>query len=101
MTFRGHPSNSFRFVWKIFLIALGLRLGFVLFYPQMPPHLDALWYDQVGWYLATGNVWAREVFDPPFDFGVGPEVMKGPVYPAFLALIYLTFGHDLIAVRII
>ncbi len=79
----------------VFLTAIGLRLGYVFFYPQYPFGTgDDLFYDQIGWNLATGRGLSRDVPG-------SPEVLIGPVYPAFLALIYLTFGHNLTAVRVI
>jgi len=98
---RGHPCNGDQFVWKIFLIALGLRLGFVLFYPQFPLGYDALMYDELGWNLAKGKGFIGGFTGSTIGSPDGPEVGVGPIYPAFLALIYLTFKHHLIAVRIV
>lgn len=97
----GHPGSDVQFVWKIFLIALGLRLGFVLLYPQLPLGYDALMYDELGWNLAKGKGFVGGFTGSTIGSPDVPEVGVGPIYPAFLALIYLTFKHHLIAVRIV
>jgi len=99
-----------RSILLLFVVAVGLRIGFVLFYPQYPfGRGDDRGYDEVGWNLATGRGFSAEFTGEtprvpsrsPMDVPGSPEVRRGPVYPAFLALIYLTFGHDLAAVRVI
>lgn len=67
-------------------VALGLRLAFVLWYPQAPIVGDALFYDQEAVHLALGQ-------DATFS--------KGPVYPLFLAAIYRLVGHHPPAARVV
>lgn len=98
----GHSDKSVEFVWKIFLVALGLRLSFVFLYPQFPlANDDSVLYDRFGWNLATGKGFVGRFAESTLDSPDAPEVWIGPMYPAFLALIYLAFGHQLIAVRIV
>jgi len=76
----------------IFVLALILRLTYVLFFPQLKIESDALQYDTIGWNLASGDGFSLEP-------GV-PAPVRAPVYPFFLSLIYLVFGHSYLAVRL-
>ena len=71
-----------------FVLALALRLGFVLAYPQVPVVDDAAWYDQAASRLASGQE------------GRAASFARGPVYVLFLASIYRVAGHDQTAARI-
>lgn len=80
-------------MWLIVLAGLLIRLGYVLVYPQYLFGLaDDISYDDIARSVVAGRGFAQ---------GQGPEVSFGPVYPAFLAVIYLVFGHDLTAVRVV
>jgi 4-amino-4-deoxy-L-arabinose transferase-like glycosyltransferase len=82
-----------RFLLFIFIVALFLRLAFVVFYPQRDIVGDAIFYDTIAKNIAMGN-----------GFALGAEqpiTARTIVYPFFLGLIYSLFGHDLLAVRII
>jgi 4-amino-4-deoxy-L-arabinose transferase-like glycosyltransferase len=86
----------------IFLVALALRLSFVLLYPEFPlGHDDAYSYDRLGWNLASGRGFVTPRAEVPPQSPDVPEVRVGPVYPAFLALVYLTAGHRTLAVLIL
>lgn len=88
--------------WKIFALALALRLAYVLLYPQYPLGSDdAFGYDRLGWNLALGKGFIAPYPGAPEGSLEVPEVGVGPIYPGFLALIYFIFGHQLDAVRII
>ncbi len=52
---------------------------------------DVLEYDALGWSLAKGEGYSTED---------GPNTFRPPGYPAFLALIYLVFGHSYMAVKV-
>jgi 4-amino-4-deoxy-L-arabinose transferase-like glycosyltransferase len=87
---------------SIFLVALTLRLGFVLLYPEFPlGRDDAFGYDRLGWNLASGRGFVGPSPEASRQSPDVPEVRVGPVYPAFLALVYLTAGHRTHAVRIL
>jgi len=77
----------------IFILALILRITYVLFFPQLEVHSDALQYDTIGWNLVSGN---------GFSLGPGvPTPERPPVYPFFISFIYLLFGHSYLAVRLV
>lgn len=94
----GRPPQA----WAAFMVALGLRLFYVAWYPQIPVGLgDDRMYDQVAMNLAGGRGFTGGFagqFDPG---GQGPEIGIGPVYPAVLAAVYLTAGHSIVAVRLL
>ena len=68
------------------LLSLVVRLGYVVWYPQQPVALDAAGYDNAAQALLKGET---------------PGFGRGPVYPAFLAASYGTFGHSYTAVRVV
>ena len=79
--------------WRtLFLVALLLRLAYVLFYPQQSVHADAAHYDALGWNLAQGLGYRLP--------GGEPNVYWAPGYPGLLAAIYWLFGHSYVVVRI-
>lgn len=80
--------------WRTpFLIALLIRLAYVLFYPQLSVHGDAAQYDTLGWHLAQGLGYRLP--------GGEPNVYWAPGYPGVLSGIYWLFGHSYVAVRIV
>ena len=61
--------------------------------------LDPVQYDRLGYNIASGNGFSTEE-KPPFL----PTMFREPAYPAFLALIYTIFGHNVkfvIAIQIL
>lgn len=88
-------------VWLLVVVALCLRLAYVLAYPQYPALVgDDDMYDDVAWNLASGvgfsgGVGGLSISGPP-----RPEIAIGPVYPAFLAAAYVVGGHSLTAARV-
>jgi 4-amino-4-deoxy-L-arabinose transferase-like glycosyltransferase len=83
-----------RAVWQTpFLIALLVRLAYVLFYPQLSVHGDAAQYDTLGWSLARGLGYRLP--------GGEPNVYWAPGYPGVLAVVYRVAGHSYLAVRIV
>jgi 4-amino-4-deoxy-L-arabinose transferase-like glycosyltransferase len=83
-------------------LALAVRVAYVLFYPEFPlGENDAFSYDRLGWNLASGKGFVGRPPGAPPESADVPEGGVGPIYPVFLAAIYLIFGHQLLAVRII
>jgi 4-amino-4-deoxy-L-arabinose transferase-like glycosyltransferase len=81
----------------IFILALSIRLSYVLFYPQISlAGSDAKEYDLIAEGLLKGK-----------GFPVGRlsqgqvEIVRPPGYPLFLSAIYLVSGHNYTAVRVI
>lgn len=74
-------------------LALVIRVGFVLAYPQPPVVDDAAAY----------AAQARQILHDGFGAGPAGETrfLKGPVYPAVLAAIYRAAGPDAAAVRLV
>jgi 4-amino-4-deoxy-L-arabinose transferase-like glycosyltransferase len=80
--------------WRTpFLIALLVRLAYVLFYPQLSVHGDAAQYDALGWNLAQGLGYRIP--------GGEPNVYWAPGFPALLAGVYAIFGHSVAVIRIV
>lgn len=78
--------------WGGALLALGLGLLYVLAFPQPPLQGDAAQYDAIAISLVKGNGFTLD--------GHTPTPVRPPVYPLFLAALYLLFGHVLAAVRV-
>ena len=74
-----------RLSW-ILLLALLVRVAFVVACPQAPVVHDAAGYDADALRLAAGETAA---------------MTKGPIYPMFLAVIYGLFGHAQTVARIV
>jgi 4-amino-4-deoxy-L-arabinose transferase-like glycosyltransferase len=90
------------------LLALAgvLRFTYVIAYPQLPLCPDCVVYDEVGMNLTDGFGFVGGVAAQSFDLSVAhdphtPEIGIGPVYPAFLGLIYRVAGHRLDVARVI
>ncbi len=95
-------NGSYRILWQLVILALVLRLGFVLGYEQYPLFLgDDGGYDNVGQNLANGRGFVYQTGDPVNGFVYEPMVGPGPTYPTFLGLTYFLFGHSVTAVRVI
>lgn len=76
----------------IFFIALVIRLAYAVKSNEMPS-ADAVRYDALGLSLAQGKGYV--------DLNGKPCSFYPPFYPAFLSVVYLIFGHNYLAVRII
>jgi len=76
----------------IFLVALILRVSYVLFFPQAEIRGDAHDYDVIGLNIATGHGFS---YTPDI-----PTSKRAPLYPFFLSIIYFLFGHTHFVVRI-
>ena len=69
-------------------VALAIRVVWVVVF-QTPPESDPVDYDRLAWQLAQGKGYVRDDGTPTAFRPVG--------YPAFLAAIYLVFGHSWLA----
>ena len=72
-------------------VALVIRVVWVLVF-QTPPGSDAASYDEMAWRLAQGQWYVSDDGTPTAFWPVG--------YPAFLATIYVVFGHSWLAAGI-
>ena len=72
-------SNHIKLLTGIFLFALGIRIGFLLLFPEVG------WlnyqYDTIGWNLAQGHGYSMDP-EPPYT----PSAYRPPVYPFMLHL---------------
>ena len=91
--------GSYVIIACITLFALILRLLYIPFALHYDPYLvqdplfgDGRDYDAIGLNLCKGNGFADQAGEP--------TSRRAPVYPAFLALVYCTVGHNLLLVRI-
>jgi len=75
----------------LFATALGLRLAFVLAYPQQPLLADSLDYDRLARSVASGRGFR--------DAHGEPETLRAPLYPLFVAGLYRIGGPDPARVR--
>ena len=73
---------------SLLLVAFCIRLFWVLAF-QQPPGPDAASYDELGWRLATGQGYVEDDGSPTAYWPVG--------YPAWLAAVYLVWGHSWLA----
>jgi hypothetical protein len=80
----------------IFLAAVLVRLVFFLDYQKLPfaqtPIVDAEFHDRWAQQILAGDV---------FSVKQGELLYKAPLYPYFLALVYLVFGHGTAAVMLV
>lgn len=90
-----------RGIWAIVLVALAIRIAFLVGYPQIGTACeDCHLYDNVGWNLASGRGFvgghAAETFArTPTPLGPNaPELGMAPAYAGFVGLIYRLLGHD-------
>src|ERR1051325_10297277 len=94
-----------RLLLSIALLALAVRLPYVLLYPQVGSGCeDCGFYDEVAWKVASGNGlgggFAPETFAGPVGHAV-PEVGMGPVYPFVVAAVYRAAGRSALAVSVV
>lgn len=99
------------YVGGLFVVALVLRLGFVLFYEQFPAGRgDVIIYEAIGRSVAAGRGFllptTRSTGEPSAVVSTegadaGPQVRMGPVFPLFLAAVYVTLGDSAAAVRVV
>jgi len=87
----------------ILALALVLRLGYAWTHPLRVPREDAIHYDDIAWNLARGRGFAmsdRHLLpgDRAPDGSPRPTARRPPLYPLFLALLYLLFGRNYAAV---
>ena len=83
-----HWGRSNWVLIALLLAAFSLRLAWVLAF-QTPPGPDAASYDELGWRLATGQGYVDDDGRPTAYWPVG--------YPAWLAAVYLVWGHSWLA----
>lgn len=76
------------------LAAILLGMAYLAANPAaITPSQDALGYDLIGLNLSSGRGFSLD--------GNEPTALRGPAYPAFLALVYGVFGHNYTAVWIL
>jgi 4-amino-4-deoxy-L-arabinose transferase-like glycosyltransferase len=80
----------------ILILALVIRLAFVLAFPQPEVAADAWQYITIGWNLASGHGYSTDE-TAPFT----PTAYRAPLYPSLLAVIFHFIGRDLTAVRLV
>lgn len=83
---------NIRSLCLIFILALVVRLAFVLFFPPLYA-LDTGSYEIVAQSLLKGDGFSS----PP---GV-PDATRAPIYPLFLAGIYFLFGQNHMAIKLV
>lgn len=93
MTTQIDPAPTRRHLLIIFLAAILVRVLFVIFYSWTSP--DEVGYDALARNLLAGNGFSTDE-GPPYE----PSLYRTPVYPAFLAAIYMLVGPQAIAVHI-
>jgi 4-amino-4-deoxy-L-arabinose transferase-like glycosyltransferase len=75
------------------LLALALNLTFAVMRPGGSPDTER--YDRIGWNLAQSNGYSASA-QPPYQ----PDLLRAPLYPGFLALVFRCCGHSLTAARV-
>jgi 4-amino-4-deoxy-L-arabinose transferase-like glycosyltransferase len=85
----------------VFILAICIRVFYVSIAPEVDPfllqdelHGDARDYDLLAWNLAQGTGFTEY---PPYQ----PISFRAPLYPYFLAAVYLVFGRNLVAARLV
>jgi len=90
-------KNRLFILGLIFLLALAVRIGFIL---TLDNSVDVWgdWWDDLGWKLASGQgFW---VTNPYFPSGTAFYSWRAPGFPLFLSLMYRVFGHGFLAAKI-
>ena len=85
-------TTGLRPVVLLLVVALGLRLGYVLLYPQLPLQADARDYDRLARSIADGHGFR--------DARGEPETLRAPLYPLFVAALYRVAGPEPTNVRV-
>jgi 4-amino-4-deoxy-L-arabinose transferase-like glycosyltransferase len=89
-----HPSRNRILLFGFFLLTIVFGLIYSYVDPNsILPQKDALDYDQIGWNLTQGNGFSLD--------NSGPTLLRGPVFPVLLAIIYHVAGHNYPAVRFV
>lgn len=82
-----------RWLFLLFAVAFILKIIYIVQSGDAlhvrAPVMDSQYYDETAREIAAGRLMRHEAF------------FMGPLYPYFLALVYLVFGHDFMAVRIL
>ena len=84
-------EDDYKWLALIVGVALAIRVVWVVAF-QTPPVSDAESYDELGWRLAQGKGYVNSEGIPTAFWPVG--------YPAFLAAVYVVFGHSWLAAGI-
>lgn len=91
-------KNAKLILFLIFILALLLRIGFILFYDNAKMLInehyaaDERSYEQVAVNLLQGKGFVNDA---------GLYSYRAPAYPLFLAILYFIFGQSLVAVRFV
>lgn len=80
----------------IFVLALVIRLAFVLAFPQPEVVGDAQQYVTIGWNLVNRHGYSMDEAAP-----FTPTAYRAPLYPSLLAIVFCFFGRDFTAVRLV
>ena len=71
----------------IFLLALLVRISYLILVPQRPLHFDdTISWDSVAWNLLNGRGFT--------EIDGKPTSVRPPIYPIFLAIMYALFGRN-------
>ncbi|RMF94121.1 MAG: tetratricopeptide repeat protein [Nitrospinota bacterium] len=92
--FTGVRLDSRQLFWGLLFLLIGFRLLLLVQYILQDPFarvllLDARVYDSWARTIAQGDWWGKEVF------------YQAPLYPYFLALLYLIWGEDHLVVYVV
>ncbi len=82
-------KNPRRVLLIIFIISIALASFFAAFSRPVVQDDDPGQYDTIGWNIAQGNGFSL-ARSGPFT----PTMLREPLYPYFLGVIYKIFGHD-------
>lgn len=99
----GPGRARFRSVfWALVLVALVLRVAFVLATPNYTPIHDDRDYDRIAGSVARGNGYPSDRLEPVGERHiVTPAAYRPPGWPYVLGGIYAVFGRDVTAARIV
>ena len=73
----------------IFVISVTLSSFFAAFSHPVVQDDDSGQYDTIGWNIAQGRGFSLAQTEP-----FTPTMLREPLYPCFLAIVYKIFGHD-------
>ena len=77
----------------LFLLALSVRLIYILFFTQFPLMKDDLQYNVIAKNILDGRGFSYD--------SINPTAARGPLYPLFLAATYFIFGYDYNTARLL